>query len=252
MTTRERKERRIEQRGEWADRRRAESDAAFQRARDIGDSIPLGQPILVGHHSEKHHRAEIARMDGAMRRGVENSRMVEHHAERAEGIQHQLDTSIYSDDPDALEALDAKIAGLEAQRDRMKAINKEIRKGAGWNDRLTLSDDEKTDLETSAKYSGTVGYPAYALTNIGATIRTAQKRKADISARHEISRLATEAGGMIIKRIPDQNWCRVAFAKKPSREILDALRAADYSWGGGLWCGYLDQLPAIVAEAETV
>ena len=37
--------------------------------------------------------------------------------------------------------------------------------------------------------------------------------------------------------------CRVTFAEKPERAILDALRAAGYQWGGGHWSGKHDALP---------
>jgi hypothetical protein len=34
------------------------------------------------------------------------------------------------------------------------------------------------------------------------------------------------------------------------REILDALRAADYRWSTGSWIGPLDKLPACVVALE--
>ena len=54
-----------------AERAQAESASRFQRMNEMQDSIPLGQPILVGHHSEKRHRRDLARIDANMRRGVE-------------------------------------------------------------------------------------------------------------------------------------------------------------------------------------
>ncbi len=47
------------------------ADVAFGRAKAIGDMIPFGQPILVGHHSERRHRKDITRIDSAMGAGVE-------------------------------------------------------------------------------------------------------------------------------------------------------------------------------------
>jgi hypothetical protein len=52
MTTRERREARAARLREWADKREAKSTAAFDAVRQIADNIPMGQPILVGHHSE--------------------------------------------------------------------------------------------------------------------------------------------------------------------------------------------------------
>ena len=41
------------------------------RARKMGSVIPLGQPILVGHHSEGSHRALLKRIDGAHQKASE-------------------------------------------------------------------------------------------------------------------------------------------------------------------------------------
>lgn len=73
MTYRERREARAEKLREWAAKRDAKSAAGFQAARTVADGIPLGQPILVGHHSEKRHRRDIARIDSGMRAGAEKT-----------------------------------------------------------------------------------------------------------------------------------------------------------------------------------
>jgi len=58
MTTRERREARAARLREWADKREAKAQAGFQAVHDLADSIPMGQPILVGHHSEAHARRD--------------------------------------------------------------------------------------------------------------------------------------------------------------------------------------------------
>lgn len=179
MTTRrERMERRAEKRREWAEKRTAKATAAFNRAHEIGDMIPLGQPILTGHHSQRRHERDLSRIDGSMRAAVESSQMADHHSTRADGIERQLENSIFSDDPDAIERLRERIAGLEAERDRMKAINREVRRGSGWAERVDppLTDDERTVLADTARFSGVAGYPAYALSNLGANIRRNRER----------------------------------------------------------------------------
>ena len=54
------------------------AETQFERAQKIGAMIPMGQPILVGHYSEKKHRRDIARIDSGMRSGVEESKKAEH------------------------------------------------------------------------------------------------------------------------------------------------------------------------------
>ncbi|HMJ04529.1 MAG TPA: DUF3560 domain-containing protein [Conexibacter sp.] len=66
---RERLEGRGERLGERAERWGGVADAAFGRAHEIADGIPMGQPILVGHHSERRARRDRERIDAGMRAG---------------------------------------------------------------------------------------------------------------------------------------------------------------------------------------
>lgn len=54
-----------------AERAATEADVRLGMARALGDMIPFGQPILVGHHSEKRHRSHLNKIDTNMRKGVE-------------------------------------------------------------------------------------------------------------------------------------------------------------------------------------
>lgn len=53
-----------------ADRRAAEESAASAHAHELADRMPLGQPILVGHHSERAMRAAYDRIHAAQDRAV--------------------------------------------------------------------------------------------------------------------------------------------------------------------------------------
>ncbi|MGW6391176.1 DUF3560 domain-containing protein [Streptomyces sp. NPDC055103] len=66
-----------------ADRASATSAARRNAARGIADYIPPGQPILVGHHSERGHRRAIARMDGHMRKSIDEHKKAGYWADRA-------------------------------------------------------------------------------------------------------------------------------------------------------------------------
>lgn len=74
---------RADRREEWADKATQRSSQAHARARAIGDMIPSGQPILVDHYSAKRHRADINRIDNAMRKAVTEADKAEHHARMA-------------------------------------------------------------------------------------------------------------------------------------------------------------------------
>jgi hypothetical protein len=58
------------------------ADARFSASHAITGSYPMGQPVLVGHHSEGRHRRDLERADSHMRKGIEELGKAEYHAER--------------------------------------------------------------------------------------------------------------------------------------------------------------------------
>jgi len=81
----ERAQERVERMEAHAEKAEHRAAAAFERAdlREEKSGIPLGQPILVGHHSERRHRRAIERSDNAMRKGIEESDKAKYFAARA-------------------------------------------------------------------------------------------------------------------------------------------------------------------------
>lgn len=160
MTTRrERAEARAARRREWAAGREEKADALHHQNEPYrGDVAFNTQPGRIPERTRANRRAEAA---------WEHTKMAAHHAARADGIDRQLERTIFSDDPDAPERLRERIAGLEAQRDRAKAYNLERRK------------------------AGAETLPGYVLTNLGANIRRLRARLEAI----ERERAADAAGG---------------------------------------------------------
>lgn len=68
-----------------AERHEEKSSAAYQRSHDLVAMIPFGQPILVGHHSERADRNRRAKSWAAMDRSVAEAHTAErlHEAARA-------------------------------------------------------------------------------------------------------------------------------------------------------------------------
>ena len=251
MTRRERLEAKLEKRREWAQKREADAASRFKAAHGVVEHIPFGQPILVGHHSEKRHRAALARHDRNMRAGCESADMAKHHESKASGLESQLETSIYSDDPDAIEQLEAKVEQLESERAAMKALNAYWRKHKTCKGFPGMSDETaaRLDADIPTRYSWQQQpHPAYELQNLGGVIRNAKKRIEDVKRRQARSEKAEQSGGVSIEG--GDEWVTITFAEKPDREILDALKAAGFHWGGGSWGGRREKIPAqLIAEA---
>lgn len=183
-TYRERREARAERLEEWAEKREARATAEYDRAQQLGDLIPFGQPILVGHHSERGDRAYRDRIGRTYERAFENAAKAQSMSARAAGIKAQLDSSIYSDDHDAAEKLRERIAGLEAERDRIKAYNATCRKGSP--DPSVLDDKQRRDLASALRFAAYQckggSFPAYHLSNLAGRIKKDRDRLVRLEA----------------------------------------------------------------------
>jgi DNA repair exonuclease SbcCD ATPase subunit len=166
MTYRERRLARAEKLRAWADKREQRADAAYERATELASLVPFGQPILIGHHSEKGHRAHLKRIHSAMDQSCESAAMAQRMTESADQIERQAKHAIYSADPDAIQQLTRKVEALTGERDRMKEANAAYRK------------EHRTELQAMTPFhrDRAIPYPSFTITNLGATIRTAQKR----------------------------------------------------------------------------
>jgi hypothetical protein len=170
MTYRERLEARAARREEWAASRARKYEQANNTARELSKRFEWGQPILVGHHSEKSARNAQARMWNATERAHEHANKASEHAYKADGINRQLERSIFSDDPDAIDALVIRIAELEAKRDAMKIENDAFRKA------------HKAELKSMTAYQKDQVLPhaSFTLTNLSANIRRNKERLSDL------------------------------------------------------------------------
>jgi protein-L-isoaspartate O-methyltransferase len=66
-------------------KRAADAEQARKSVSAIADGIPIGQPILVGHHSERHARRDAEKIENGMRRAVRLWETVGYWQQRAAG-----------------------------------------------------------------------------------------------------------------------------------------------------------------------
>lgn len=162
---------------ELAESHRRKAEERYQSFHRISDMIPFGQPILVGHHSEGRHRADISRMDNHMRKAQEHLATAEYYKEKAAGIGKG---GISSDDPEAIEKLELKVIKLEKDQEFMKKANKAIRmkdqdKGNTILLEMGFTQEQVADLR-GPDFAGRVGFPSYMLSNNNANIRNVKQR----------------------------------------------------------------------------
>lgn len=183
MTRRERLERRAERLEEWADKRTERASATLaSHERYRGDHAFNFQPGYI---------PERARVIKQAHRAFESLDKAHEMSGRAEGIRGALASSIYSDDEDAPEALRARIASLEAERERWKAYNASCKRGAP--DETLLDERQRGTLESLHRHVpyqlGRKGEVSY--TNLSANIRRNRERLEGL----ERDAATREAGG---------------------------------------------------------
>lgn len=95
-----------------------ESEQAYSKIRPILDCIPLGQPILVGHHSEKRHRRDLDKVDSAFRQSYELSEKSKYYDEKASHSSYVASGSEYKNPA----YLNNRIKEIEAEIRRLKRL----------------------------------------------------------------------------------------------------------------------------------
>ena len=98
-------ETRAEKRRGWAEANNNKSTEYWEKSQEGRDFLTLGEPIKVGHHSEKRHRALFARNASRMDKCVEHSKKAETHEWKAANIERQLERELPIDNPDCLEEI---------------------------------------------------------------------------------------------------------------------------------------------------
>ena len=152
--------------------------------------IAPGQPILVGHHSEKRHRRLIKKAQDDIRKSIEEDNKSNFYKERAENAENSK--VIYSDDPQAIIKLKEKLERLE---------NIKAREHSTWE-----------------------------LTNIGATIRETKKRieRLEKLENTEFKEINFENGKVIHNK--EINRIQFLFDNIPDEDTRKILKSHGFRW----------------------
>lgn len=215
-----------------AAKHQAAGEARYQTGRQMFDAIPPGQPILVGHHSEKRDRNYRARAANNMRRGAEQMGYASDLVDRAAAVGT---AGVSQDDPDAIDKLRAELAALEVQRDRIKAVNAQIRK-AGEHGVVDVTAAEKAELDTLARISPYLepykrGFPAYYLSNMGANIRRIKERIAHLErSRATAERPAIVTTWYALEDCPEDNRLKLTLNERVGTEVFKWIRSMGWRW----------------------
>ena len=255
----DRAEERADRFGEYSEKRAEEAEGARRAVSAIADNIPLGQPILVGHHSERHARKDAERIENGMRKSIELWKTAKYWESRARGA---IANAKYKERPDVRAR---RIKKLEAEQRKTEKTIREAKGGiATWTkiadeNSLHRKDGTPTTFAERAKWLANldraVGYGIWGDLDRGTMTPEEAQTKAIAShtatlgrcerwAEHYTNRLAYEramladAGGIVTDRTgPEKggackcwvergSWLYIQKINKISVTVLD-------NWGNG-------------------
>jgi hypothetical protein len=212
------------------------SNNMYDQAQKLGSVIPFGQPILVGHHSEKGHRNLIKRINNKYEQSFKTQEKAEYYEHKAEITENN--NTISSDDPEAITKLEAKLKSLMDNQEFMKKVNAEYRKTQDLNKTSLDAESVKSILhawEIMPYYSG-VPFRSYSLSNNSANIRIVEKRIEQLKARSkDITQEIILNDIKIIDNV-EANRIQVFFQGKPSEEIRSKLKKNGFRWSPSIGC----------------
>ena len=161
-----------------------------------------GQPIIMGHHSERMARRLHEKAWQDIGKAIEEDKKSQYYKDRADTVENSK--VIYNDDPNAIQKLKEKLEYLEEQKELIKA------------------DEEHTSWQ---------------LQNIGARIRETKRRIARLEKLEEIEFEEKEfVGGKIIHN-KEINRIQILFDEIPNEETRSVLKYRGFHWSRreGAW-----------------
>jgi len=228
-------EARAERLAEYAANAEKRSTEAWERSHNETKHIPFGQPILVGHHSEKKHRSALSKSWNLMGKSVEEQRKAEYFRDRAASVGSG---GISSDDPDAIRKLQLQLFPLMTGQMLMVEANKIVKS-------KTMAVDQK--LEALAKlgfkpkqiadafapdFAGRVGFADYQTSNNRANIKRINDRIDQLRAslEREDKEYALIDGYLTAEENAADNRIYLHFPGKPPEAERQLLKSNGFRW----------------------
>ncbi len=223
---------------------RKESEATYKQAKALSDIIPFGQPILVGHHSERRHRKHLDKVGNTFRKSFELNDKADYYDNKADSVGTG---GISSLDPEAKDKLQAKIDSLKANNEYMKTVNKFYK--SLYTKAFKKSGDEKEAFKMAVKELGETYEDAakeimqivkfYAFPPLArikpyvpstVEIRRLEKRIATLESAKNIEIKEIEKPGFKVVFDTEAMYIKFIFDGKPAEEIRNVLKRNAFKW----------------------
>ncbi len=234
----ERQIKRRERYAKLAERLENEAQQVYDNAHAMASVIPFGQPIMVGHHSEKRDRNYRDKIHNTFGKAFKTFDKAKYFKRKAESESY----IISSDDPQALEKLTKKLEQLEKDHEFMKACNKAIRSNKTHETRMTAllalgADPSLAHDLLKPDFANRVGYASFSLTNSNQRIKQVKDRIASIQSTKQRDTQTIEGKDWTCKQDPDDNRIHFYFTGKPDQNLRTLLKSNGFKWSPirGAW-----------------
>lgn len=246
----QRKQNRIANAEKQVEKNKKESERLYNESTKMASFIPMGQPILIGHHSEKADRRYRQKISDKMGKSIEADKKAEYYANKADSI--KSNDAIFSDDPEAIEKLEQKIEEAEKKQEFMKAANKCLRK----NDRegflkLEHASPEQWEKLMKNKARWGVGFAQYSLSNNSANIRRMKERLSQLEKTAALKTEEVEINGVQVIQNVEANRLQLKFPDIPGEAVRKALKKSyGFRWSPsqGVWQRHLNNAGMYAAK----
>jgi len=224
----ERREAKKDRYQELSDKNKKKSEDGFDQAHKMADVIPMGQPILVGHHSEQRDRNYRAKINRKYEKSFEDGKKSEYYKDKVKTIENNY--AISQDDPEAIKRYKEKIQGLIESREETKRL-KIIQRDYSFS---------KEDMRSVH------------LTSLGAEIRRCKKKIEDLQALDKVKAEEWKNNNITLEVNKDENRIMLYFPGKPDEEIRTKLKRHGFRWSptNQAWQSYINQWNLDFAKKE--
>lgn len=201
----EKRKARIERYWDKARGAKKRSGDLAEQSHDMLGMIPMGQPILDA--KDRRYREKIkVKMEQAIREDEKSK----YYADKARAAERN--TSISSDDPDAIRKLKEKLAEKEAEREQIKSANKKAR----------------SEGKPQAEW--------YVLPYLGKEIKRIKERIAKLEAMEQMENIEIKYDGFIYIENAQENRIQFIFDDMPDEKTRILLKKWSFKrTKSGIW-----------------
>ena len=198
---------------------------AINRDNEIGTRCPSVMISGAGNFPVRKKAKQVAAWDA----NRETFARAEHYLQLLRTAHTQ---PIKSSDPEAVEALAAKLEALKQEHATMKAVNAYYRKNGTLDGCPELTPAARKSIEGMWARGWYVGvpYPTYTLTNSLASVKRVEQRLKSLQAAQEAAPAEEDHDGIIYREDPEQMRVQLIFDGKPAEEVRAILKKWSFRW----------------------